>query len=436
MEASNGQNTSRKEFLRGAAGAVLAGCAGLAVGCEPGLEGKISVEPVRVRVDEPFVVRVGDLSPGERAVISASFSDALGQEWSGGATFEADDRGAVDTSRQTPVEGSYGVRDPMGLVWAALGPGPHLPPLDPTPVRLEVRVGNQTARARAERYALSREARAEELREEGLVGRFFLPARQGPAPGVLVLGGSEGGLSPWVERQASLLASRGFVVLALAYFKGDHFEPERAGGLPDALTNIPLEYFGRAIRRLGDREGVRGDRLGVVGTSRGGELALLLGATYPELKAVVSYVGSGSVASSVEGDLPSWTRGGAPLPYASFPEGGSREDLLDEIGEAEIAVEKTNGPVLLIAAEDDGLWPSARLSRVAYDRLRRHDRPYDDGLVVYPGAGHIIGAPYVPTGGYSFGEFGGTPPANAAANKDSWRRVTGLLERTLMGGPR
>ena len=39
-----------------------------------------------------------------------------------------------------------------------------------------------------------------------------------------------------------------------------------------------------------DQPSVRGDRLGVVGTSRGGELALLLGAYYLDLEAVVSYV--------------------------------------------------------------------------------------------------------------------------------------------------
>jgi pimeloyl-ACP methyl ester carboxylesterase len=91
------------------------------------------------------------------------------------------------------------------------------------------------------------------------------------------------------------------------------------GSLPDRLAGIPLEYFGDAIRWLQDRPSVRGDRLGVIGTSRGGELALLLGAHYPDLAAVVSYVGSILVFSSLAGHEPAWTFRGKPLPWISNP---------------------------------------------------------------------------------------------------------------------
>jgi dienelactone hydrolase len=105
-----------------------------------------------------------------------------------------------------------------------------------------------------------------------------------------MLGGPEGGLTSYVMREAALLAGHGFAALALAYFY--------IGSLPRRLAGIPLEYFGGAIRWLQDQPSVRGDRLGVVGTSRGGELALLLGAHYLDLEAVVSYVGSGLVFPS------------------------------------------------------------------------------------------------------------------------------------------
>jgi dipeptidyl aminopeptidase/acylaminoacyl peptidase len=72
-------------------------------------------------------------------------------------------------------------------------------------------------------------------------------------------------------QEAALLAGHGFAALALAYFY--------IGSLPDRLAGVPFEYFGGAIRWLQDQPLVRGDRLGVNGTSRGGELACSWGRT-------------------------------------------------------------------------------------------------------------------------------------------------------------
>lgn len=109
------------------------------------------------------------------------------------------------------------------------------------------------------------------IREDGLAGLLHTPAGPGPHPGVLLLGGSEGGVPD--NGVAGLLASRGFAKLALAYFGAD--------GLPGELVRIPLEYFGHAITWLSARPDVADGRVGVIGASRGGELALWLGATFP-----------------------------------------------------------------------------------------------------------------------------------------------------------
>jgi pimeloyl-ACP methyl ester carboxylesterase len=90
-----------------------------------------------------------------------------------------------------------------------------------------------------------------------------------------VFGGSEGGQSGPVIVGAALLAAHGYPALSLAYFH----EP----GLPDSLTNIPLEYFARALRLLRSQPGVDLDHVLVQEASRGGEAALLLGATFPDL---------------------------------------------------------------------------------------------------------------------------------------------------------
>jgi BAAT / Acyl-CoA thioester hydrolase C terminal len=176
--------------------------------------------------------------------------------------------------------------DPMGLVWSAYGNGTsYAISLHPQPLFITAESGGETAHVEVSRNLLTEKIACTDVRERGLYGRFFQPASGGPVPGVLVLGGSEGGLASYVMREAALLASHGFAALAYFYM----------GSLPDRLAGIPLEYFGDAIRWLQDQPSVRGDRLGVIGTSRGGELALLLGAHYPDLAAVVSYVGSGLV---------------------------------------------------------------------------------------------------------------------------------------------
>lgn len=54
--------------------------------------------------------------------------------------------------------------------------------------------------------------RGREIRGDGLVGSLLAPEEVASAPGVLLLGGSEGGLH---ERDARLLAAEGFTVLAL-----------------------------------------------------------------------------------------------------------------------------------------------------------------------------------------------------------------------------
>lgn len=415
---------TRRGFLRlAAAGLAATACGGLFTACgDPSLAGKLRVTPDPARVDEPFTITLKELSPWQRVTLRARFTDAYDVEWTSRATFRADFLGTVDVSGQPPIEGSYTGTDPMGLVWSAYGQGAsYAIPLRPQPLFITAETEGKTAGLEVSRNLITDEIACTDVRERGLYGRFFRPATGGPVPGVLVLGGSEGGLASYVMREAALLAGHGFATLALAYFY--------IGSLPDRLAGIPLEYFGGAIRWLKDQPSVRGDRLGVVGTSRGGELALLLGAHYPALEAVVSYIGSGLVFPSLAGPEPAWTFRGKPLPSISNP-----FDILqakpEQFERAEIPVERTNGPVLLISGDADQVWPSTQLSQVAMERLGRYERPFRDEFRHYPDAGHGIQPPYLPaTPGTYY--YGGDLEGNAAANEDSWRRVLSMLDGRL-----
>jgi dienelactone hydrolase len=415
---------TRRGFLRvAAAGVAATACGGLPFACgDSRLAGKLRVTPNPVAVDEPFTITLEELSPWQRATLHARFVDGYDVEWTSRATFQAGPGGTVDVSEQAPIEGSYSGTDPMGLVWSAYGLGTsYAIPLRSQPLLITAEVEGRKASIRVVRDLLTGDIACTEVRDRGLYGRFFRPAGGEPAPGVLVVGGSEGGLAPYVMREAALLAHHGFAALALAYF---YFGP-----LPDRLAAIPLEYFGSAIGWLRDHPSVLGDRLGVVGTSRGGELALLLGAHYPELEAVVSYVGSGIVFPSPTGDEPAWTFHGKPLPWVPNP-----FDILqakpEQLERAEIPVERTNGPVLLISGDADKVWPSTQLSHVAIARLQRSERPYHDEFRHYPDAGHGIQPPYLPaTPGTYY--YGGDLKGNATANEDSWQRVLRMLDERL-----
>ena len=293
---------------------------------------------------------------------------------------------------------------------------------------------------------------------EGLVGELLLPGTQprGPLPAVLVLHGSEGGLH---KQYAQALAWEGYVKLALAYFGAE--------GLPQGLEEIPLEYFGEGLRWLQAQPEVDAERIGVVGRSKGGELALLLGATYPEkIKAVVGYVPSGVAWQSIpsgpasmrEGPKSSWTFGAEPVPFVPFKpsppvmaaiEGSFsgrptsltilHESALEDeaVERAEIALERINGPLLLISGTDDRLWPSTRLSEIAMERLRSHEHPFAYEHLRYEGAGHLIRAPSTDETLFAreSGPFvlGGSTETNRAASADSWPRVLDMLSRGLGG---
>jgi len=130
------------------------------------------------------------------------------------------------------------------------------------------------------------------------------------------VGGSEGGMP---LGKAAWLASRGYAALALAYFRYDD--------LPPLLEGIPLEYFGSALAWMMQRPEISADRIAVVGTSRGGELALQLGSMFPQIKAVVAFVPANVRYPACCGNtrVPyAWTWRGQALAF-EFPRGRGPE---------------------------------------------------------------------------------------------------------------
>ncbi len=281
---------------------------------------------------------------------------------------------------------------------------PLVPPLGPTDVRIRAEAHRRTiASTRFVRRAQASGVTTERtsLATESFVGTYFRPVPASPVPAVLQIGGAFGGHSPL---PAALLASHGYPTLSLGYFK----EP----GLPKMLKDIPLEYFAKALRWLAAQPGVDPNRIVVLGASRGGEAALLLGIYYPELvNGVIACTSSADVLGA--SDYPAfggnaWTLGGSPVPQGPIP------------------VERVVGPIMATGGGKDAVWPTAEAVREIVARARRYGRNDVVGHI-YAKAGHGVGCavPYLPLRSINFGRtswlpFGGTQASNARARAASW----------------
>lgn len=260
---------------------------------------KIEITPNPAFVDRDVRIRVVGAPPGELVRVTAWTLDDSSRRWESHADFTVRPDGTVDLGKDPARGGSYRGVDPMGLFWSlALNSGDAgqhdqylKKELTPAEVTIEASSPNvrRTARARLERHFVPPDTIIRAVEEPGLAGLLFIPV-QGLAgshsasakrqlPTVITVGGSGGGLD-W--EMAAALAAHGFASFALPYFG---FDP-----LPASLNSIPLEYFERAIAWLGRQPEVDPGRLAIHGTSRGGELALLLASRIPLLRAVAGIV--------------------------------------------------------------------------------------------------------------------------------------------------
>lgn len=409
------------------------------------------VEPADALIDVERRIVVSGAEPGTKVEIGTetSRSDAL---WSSRAVFLADASGRVDLARDAPVGGDYSGISAMGLIWSQDCPDARTPFNARTdqPLETVIRATNNDAKARAVmvQRLLADGVTRHELRESGLVGVLYRPAGPAAAPAVMILNGSGGGIN---EPRAALWAAHGYNALALGYFG--------AAGLPKYISNTPLEYFETALDWIRANVQPKDGFVAITGQSRGGELVLLLGATFPEkVSAVIGYVpsafvhgGQAACDPAIGRDGPAWLRHGRPLKHiwddnrhaswAPYDEGApprrNSRAMMTALADAaaleraRIPVERIDGPVMLISGGDDGAWPSDLFSLIVKSSLDAADHRHATRWENYPEAGHSILFPYVPTTRIAYAHpvsgivttMGGTPRANAEANEHSWRAV-------------
>ena len=113
-------------------------------------------------------------------------------------------------------------------------------------------------------------------------GILYLPDDRAACAAVIVFHGSDG-FKPNHEMIARKLAQEGFAALVLTWFGGASSRPLWSAVRADDIL--------QAVAFLEQQAAVDADRLGLIGFSRGGGLALIMAALIPQTSAVVNYFG-------------------------------------------------------------------------------------------------------------------------------------------------
>lgn len=375
-----------------------AGCGGSA------RQPSVVVTPERATFDVPVTIAARGLPSDTRATVTFSGTSSSGRTLTGTVASRTDSHGGLMLRDEFPYAR-------MQVPVADFGPWPQR-------VKVAVRAGTTTAVAYATRLSLAHvhiTVLDERPAHTGFFGEWYVRPRERNRTAILFFGGSEGGLSG--EFLAETLAAHGYPVLELAYFA----EP----GLPATLTNIPLEYFERALVWMAKQPQVNAKKIVAWGASRGGEASMLLASTFPALvHGAVGYVPSAYVIPSPsDADKAAWTYRGRPLPAYSV-----------------IPVWKSSGPIFVVGGYDDQLWQSGLYVSTIRDEMRAHHRP-DVTALTYENAGHKLASAIPPQfefrtaeygvvqSRYGTLELGGSPKADEAALEDSWPRVLQFLAR-------
>lgn len=428
---------------------IRAGFATLLVAVSAAAKPEIIITPDKpVILGEDVAVRVTGLEPGASVTLVADSAGPTGKVIRAAVEFAADPNGKIDLSRNAPVSGTYRGIDPLGIFWSRNNTA------DPVPDDLTAKPGQskiifrvmqgdrELARKEHIRYLVAPGVKSSEIKHGKLKGKLFVPAGEGPFPGVVCIGSVMGGKA-WAEQTAGLLASHGMVAAAITYYG--------APGLPERLEEVPLEYFTDAISYVRDRSDVHDERVGLVGHGKGAEVSLLLGSRVRELRAVVAFAPSSVIWQSPAEGFPSassWSYQGEGLPFLPFrpDERFSRTNRMADlhkasldyflehdrasINRAAMIVEQTEGPVLMYSGDQDAYWPADVMGHGSYLRLTATKHPYEDDHLIFEGAGHDIGVPgYTRT--VNDPRMGGSRDANAEARRTAWQAAVNGLKKAF-----
>lgn len=234
---------------------------------------------------------------------------------------------------------------------------------------------------------------------QGKVQSILFVGEDENQPLVVGLAGGEGG-NAWASGRwkptRDKFINAGYAFLALGYFGAE--------GTPEQLDRISIEAVHQAIVDATKNPKIDGNRIAVIGGSKGAELALLMASHFNDINCVVAMVPGHCAfpALTLGASTSSWTYQGkevpfVPAPWAAVPS-MIRHDLRsafeimlkdkEAVEKALIKVENINGPILLVSAKKDEMWPSTEMSNEVVKRLEAKNFRYAYEHIVDDG-GHM-----------------------------------------------
>ncbi|XP_070709679.1 peroxisomal succinyl-coenzyme A thioesterase-like [Pempheris klunzingeri] len=412
----------------------------------------LSVQPVRALVDEPFKVVVENLPPGSPVTVHSLHHSEDKDHWEAFGHYISDHAGTVCVAEDFSFGGTYTGKEPMGLL-SSMRPVPgsrkglRLRKMDvctPLLVNISVYSGHVAegfmeqaplASVLTERWYMAPGVRRIDIREKGVRGTLFIPPGPGPFPGLLDMWGGGGGL---LEYRSALLASHGYVSLALQYFASGELQ----------TAELQLQYFETAFNIIKDHPQVMPGKVGIFGLSLGSIVAIYLAASSTVIKPrccvcisgnhlyppgeTINGVHQGIFKNAYkiradENNQQIWRDVGLPIP--------SDVSLKVDVG-------KINCPMLLVNGHDDQNWATVEYSEDIAQMMHTSGNEHLLTRLNYPDTGHLIEPPFSPH--FRASRFivdntkervillwGGQTKPHSDAQEDSWKKILSFLRQHL-----
>ncbi|XP_027009775.2 bile acid-CoA:amino acid N-acyltransferase-like [Tachysurus fulvidraco] len=414
----------------------------MVVGCPCPL---LSVEPTRGLVDEKLRIVVTNLNPQQEVTLHCLHHSEDKDVWDAFGHYVSDEHGSVTVAKDSSVGGTYTGVEPMALMWS-LRPIPgsrkglrlrKQDVLSPMIFHISVYNGHiaqdfeqlkPLVTIIIERWYIAPGVQRVNVREKGVRATLFIPPGPGPFPCVLDMWGGGGGL---VEYRAALLASHGFVALALDYLFSE---------------NVDDIYFEVAYQILQEHPMVIRDRVALLGLSFGGIVALSLAANSSVIKPRCCVCISCSHVIPIHDSLSDFYERFQRMFYKTRIEDNQliwRDFVLpiptDPAEKLDVGLMRC--PFLLVVGDDDQNCASLESAEDMVKITEKAGNRHLLSVLVYPGAGHLIEPPYMPhhrASNFTVKNkdkvimlWGGQTRLHSYAQENSWEKILDFLYQHL-----